>query len=89
MGRSRKGRKRRERDSKKRKHKVYAGTRKHSTTTKRRGEIRMIYSYLLANYRTMPLPQIQSTVPGYDESETPEAEKTQAALSAIGRGKQA
>lgn len=46
----------------------------------------MIYSYLLANYRTMPLPQIQSTVPGSDESETPEAEKTQAALSAIGRG---
>lgn len=35
----------------------------------------------------MPLPQIQSTVPGYDESETPEAEKTQAALSAIGRGR--
>ena len=53
--------------------KVYAGTGKHSTTTKERGEtgeIRMIYSYLLANYQTNPLPQIQSTVPGYDESET-------------------
>ena len=36
----------------------------------------MIYIYLLANCRTMPFPQIQSTVPGYDESETRKPKET-------------